>query len=314
MMGEGMGQCNLVPNWSFDSVINCATMTSAAVYYGYVPPWDSPTDGSQDAFNTCVPNIPNTGRGFQNQHSGNGFVGGGFYSYSGIREYLQVKLDSPLVMQQWYCASFYVNLANISKIAINNFGMYFSNSHYYLSGSTGALSWLTPQINDTNIVSDTVNWTLVYGQYQAVGGEQYIIIGNFHDNSTTDTTRVSPGVGCGGCAYYFIDDVNVHCCTCDSTTSIHASVTETNPTPSITLYPNPAADKLTVNSEQLTIKEVHIYNVLGQLALSTPSPLGRSGGASVDVSQLPSGLYFAEILTNGSAGSPTITRRKFVKQ
>ncbi len=56
---------------------------------------------------------------------------------------------------------------------------------------------------------DTVNWVKIQGLYQANGGELYITIGDFLNDSSTifqiaDSTSNYYG------AYYFIDDVNLY--------------------------------------------------------------------------------------------------------
>jgi hypothetical protein len=57
-------------------------------------------------------------------------------------------------------------------------------------------------------------------------------------------------------AYYYIDDVSVIDCTT-------VGVNEPNPTPEITLYPNPCASQLGISNYELGIKEVKVFNVLG---------------------------------------------------
>ena len=290
---------NLVPNSGFENDTMC-NVCLGSVYYGYIPPWDSPTMGSPDGYNICAPTwtVPNCFWGYQQTHSGNGFIGlavfgGGTNEY---REYLQVQLDSPLVSGQRYCASFYVSLANLSDLACNNFGMYFSNTHTYIS-TIDSLGF-TPQINDTSIISDSVGWHIVYGKYTAQGGERYIIIGNFHSNANTDTTYIQ-GSHLGD-AYYYIDDVNVHCCACDSTTSLHAGVGEIKNEDDIEVYPNPATTSITVT---LLKGEgvLTIFNVLGEKVFTTKIINTQT---EIDVGNLPQGMYFVEVRTPPSLSSP----------
>ena len=69
------------------------------------------------------------------------------------------------------------------------------------------MTFVNPQIVDSNIVSDTVNWTKVQGSFIANGTETFITLGNFHD---TAHTAHAPGFGAGGPgAYYLLDDVSV---------------------------------------------------------------------------------------------------------
>jgi gliding motility-associated-like protein len=53
---------------------------------------------------------------------------------------------------------------------------------------------------------------LISGSFIATGGEQYMIIGSFHDNATQNTTPLGPWGGSNEFAYYLIDDVTVILC------------------------------------------------------------------------------------------------------
>lgn len=73
----------------------------------------------------------------------------------------------------------------------------------------------------------------------------------------------------------------------------------------ITVYPNPATEKLNFISEE-NIGNITIYNTLGQKVLDTHI---NSTQGSVDVSTLNSGMYIANTVKNGEAISV-----RFVKQ
>ncbi len=77
-----------------------------------------------------------------------------------------------------------------------------------------------------------------------------------------------------------------------------AGITEVNNEPSITMYPNPATNVLTVgvgNLDQPAVLE--IYNAMGRKQLS--QQLGR-GTTSVAVDALPTGMYIARVVCNGT--------------
>jgi hypothetical protein len=64
----------------------------------------------------------------------------------------------------------------------------------------------------------------------------------------------------------------------------------------ISLFPNPATDKLYVTSHKLIEGGVlKIYNVLGEVVLHSPL-LWRGVEGEADVSSLSSGLYFAQLV------------------
>ena len=72
-----------------------------------------------------------------------------------------------------------------------------------------------------------------------------------------------------------------------------------------TLYPNPVKDVLHFNSkENLDIKSVEIYNMLGQIVISVPNAT-----TSIDVSSLTNGNYFVKV--NTEMGNATT---KFIKE
>jgi len=172
-----LGQ-NLVPNPSFDIWVNCDS-DATGLLTGNVLFWNNPTYATPDVFNTCSTNLNSQPSnccvfGFQPVFWGTGYVGCCFFhNLPNYKEYIQVKLDSQLVNQEHYCCSFYVNRANRSKYASNNIGMYFSDTPIHVTNSNTLP--FTAQINDTSIVTDTVNWTEIYGEYVAHGGESYLI-------------------------------------------------------------------------------------------------------------------------------------------
>lgn len=83
---------------------------------------------------------------------------------------------------------------------------YFSPDTPTCSGGFCLLQYV-PQISNPsgNVLSDTVNWTLISGSFTAAGGERFITIGNFLPDSliTIDSFPVWTYPD----AYYYIDDV-----------------------------------------------------------------------------------------------------------
>ena len=161
-------------------------------------------------------------------------------------------MDSTLESQGVYCVSFYVNPADSTGLGTNNLGMYFSNTHTFVSGYQ-YLNF-SPQINNTSVITDTANWTEITGTYTAIGGERYIIIGNFFSDSLTDTAGIStsrPWTFHGG--YYYIDDVDVHRCSCNN-----VGVVEVGEDKEINIYPNPTISQFTAHSEGMKIKQIII--------------------------------------------------------
>lgn len=89
-------------------------------------------------------------------------------------------------------------------------------------------------------------------------------------------------------------------------------ITDTTTTPvfshsgketTIHIYPNPAANYITIESNNRVPFNIKIFNSKGQLALAQ-----RSQNKTIDVSALKPGIYFIEIKSN-----TTITKSKFIK-
>jgi hypothetical protein len=151
---------NLVPNPGFEVQDTCPAVSQIEL----AQPWNSPTLGSPDLFNTTC--------GSQNGSPHNGYGSAGFYTYSTFpnnREYVQVQLTSPLVAGETYEVSFYVKRLTFYSYAVNRMGAYFSASELDLS-TTSSLTSVTPQVEHTSMLSGTT-YTLISGTFTAAGGE-----------------------------------------------------------------------------------------------------------------------------------------------
>jgi len=63
----------------------------------------------------------------------------------------------------------------------------------------------------------------------------------------------------------------------------------------ILLYPNPTTGQLTINSEQLTINNVEIFDVFGKKLLS--HTVNLTPHTVLDIAHLSAGVYFVKIHT-----------------
>lgn len=244
---------NLVPNPSFEVLTSCDSLWGG-ILYEIASPWDSPTTGTADLFSVCDTTylgVPSNFTGYQYPHSGNSYAGSLFCNtLNPIREFLQVKLDSSLIYHQKYCVSFFVSLSNLRAIASNNIAMYFSNIHYS-NDSIFNIFDFTPQIIDTNIVMDTLNWIKISGEFIANGGEEYIIIGNFNSNTIFDQTLTNTGLF--GASYYYIDDVSVMNCNFNGVSE--------NETERFRIYPNPHNDRLNIRTNSYEQTTISLYDL-----------------------------------------------------
>jgi gliding motility-associated-like protein len=209
-------QVNLVPNPSFEDTTGCPTNISQLNKCIF---WINPNSAGPDYFNSCADyfttysSVPFNAFGFQQAHTGNAYVGlllyqktisGGAYNY---REYIQTTLNDTLKKDANYCVSFFINYSSVINIAIDQVGLFISNNA--ISASTPITLPASPQIISPSgfFLTDTVNWYKVEGIYSAAGGEKFITIGNFRDETSTDTIHTDSNPP--SCAYYYIDDVSI---------------------------------------------------------------------------------------------------------
>lgn len=213
-----IADANLVPNPGFESFSACP-VDDNSITDGYADNWSAPTLGTSDYFNACANSgevllgVPDNGPGSQTPFDGNGYAGlAAFGTIIGIeyREYIETPLSSPLVGGEEYTVSFYTSLAENSYFSIDSIGAYFS------VGQVGLQSILTPlpfnpQINTPSgvFLDDVDNWMLVSGTFTAAGGEDYMVIGNFRDDASTNFS-INGGLLQGAqTSYMYIDGVSV---------------------------------------------------------------------------------------------------------
>lgn len=214
---------NLVLNPGFEDYSTCPNFIDQM---NRATHWGKPTPGTPDYFNSCTtfPSIstPSNGFGTQDAVDGNAYAGlvayvdtsvyGGFANY---REYIQGKLSEPLVAGKFYAISFQVSVGDAYRYATDNLGMYLTDSVEPWTGSPSdypALGLppynLLPQVEYTGLPIDNLSgWTPVYGEYEARGGEQAFILGNFQGDAATTRSDLQPWAS--AMAYYFIDAVSV---------------------------------------------------------------------------------------------------------
>jgi hypothetical protein len=200
---------NLVPNPGFENVSPCPTGFSQLFK---AAPWTDPNTGTSDAYNACSPggfptvNVPANTFGYQNAHGGVGYAGFLVRNFNDYHEYVQAPLNAPLAPATTYSVEFWVSLADTSNGAVDRLGAWFQAGPLAV-GNFLALPF-TPQVESPagTYLDDTTNWIKVSGTFVAAGGEDHIVIGNFHDDATTNVQPM-PG-GYPGINYY-VDDIVV---------------------------------------------------------------------------------------------------------
>jgi len=296
-------QTNLVPNPSFDSVVNCFP----TVNFLNCLPWYKPTLGSPDNFHTCFNSplsVPNNVFGSQNPRTGFGYAGIIVYGSGDGREYISVRLKDSLIANKWYCAEFYISLGEVSGLGINNIGMYFSNDSFYV-GTSSNLNYTPQIISDSTICnSDFINWIRVAGTFLSLGGEKYITIGNFFDNFNTDSCFIQSWPPL---TYYYIDDVSV--ISCD--TILTSSSIDTLSIPNIFTPNYDGVNDLFEITGLTKGDKVQIYNRWGTLVFETESAKMFWDGYTTSGEPCNSGVYFYIItLQSGESRKGYLTLMK----
>lgn len=203
---SAFAQSNLVPNASFENYLSCPTTDDQV---NRAVGWSKVGTGTSDYMNAChtssIVGVPNNVFGSQAARTGKAYTHliTATKNASNYREYMQVQLTSPLASGLTYDVQFYVSRTD-GKIAVAQIGALFSSTP--LSSSNSQALNLVPQVENTTVISDTVNWVLVSGSFVAAGGEQYLTIGNFRTPANTTKTTAS-GLHIHGS--YYIDDVSV---------------------------------------------------------------------------------------------------------
>lgn len=213
---------NLVPNGSFENVHS--KEMKGLKGYGQLTTvcenWITPNKTSADLFHTDVKSpkisIPLSDYGTEEALDGNAYAG--FRAYSKdpkkTRTYLEVQLTSKLVKDQLYCVRFNVSLADLSKFAVNNVGIFFSDRKVANTTADNALTFTPQVLEKSNKPLNTLQgWQTVCAVYLAKGGEEFIIIGGFGTEDQMKVEKVKKPASQQGVvmneSYYFLDKVEV---------------------------------------------------------------------------------------------------------
>ncbi len=296
---------NIVPNSDFEIYSSCPWTISQI---NLATPWNTPTLlGSPDYFNACAGggvSVPINGVGYQTDHSGGGAYGG-FFAFqrfsTNFREYIQVELTDTIIKDIPYKVSFYVTLADDLGYAVSSIGMFFS--HTAISRNDGQRFDTIPQVINPpgQPLTSKENWMLITDTFISnVGGEKYITIGNFNDDSVSDTVALNDSSSQWWNSYYYIDDVSV--VAIDTTIGINEVENV-----KFEIYPNPAKEKLMVELAEgrVQITAIKFFDVTGREVLTY---LMTTQKESIDVSGFAAGVYTAVLMEGGEV----VGRRKII--
>ncbi len=299
---------NLVPNPSFELYDTCPNNYALL---NYATSWTNPLyHASPDYFNSCdtsgthIAGVPSNFVGFEPAHTGNGYAGIITYRYNNpslhlnnYREYIQVQLIDSLISNLNYCIQFYVSPSDSSRYITNDIGIYFSNAftNDTCPGYPCTLPFI-PQFENSssNNLNNRNGWTLVSGIYTAIGGEKYIILGNFKDSTTTVATNTGWSFNSGFVyAYYYIDDILITPCD-----SLHDEVKNiSNLISDVHLFPSVAESEIIIESSNECIKQINIISVFGE-PIFILKEINQKQKIPININLVSSGVYIATITTN----------------
>jgi trimeric autotransporter adhesin len=92
----------------------------------------------------------------------------------------------------------------------------------------------------------------------------------------------------------------------DTCGHINVGITEPTNNEEITTYPNPTTSLFTINTQDVKIKQINIYNIIGE---TIQQIITNNKQQIIDLAEQPNGIYFVEIQTE-----KTTMRKKVIKQ
>lgn len=187
----------------------------------YATDWTSATKAIPDFFHRRSANeavdVPRNKMGKTEPRTGHGYAG--IYAYTSrytkrdFREYLQVALKQPMMPGERYCIKAHVYLSESSNRSVNFIGAAATRILLEKDQETPIeLPHFKLYSNDKGFLDDR-KWVEISGFYDAIGGERFLILGNFDNDKATKVSGAieidsfrNPHVDF---AYYFVDDVCV---------------------------------------------------------------------------------------------------------
>lgn len=192
------------------------------------------------------------------------------------------------------------------------FFSHFSNAtiRQIASGST------TPSLNNyfypqtlMAFVGDTIQWTLVSGTHTTESTTIPVGATPWNSGNITPTTFTYVVTQVGTYNYdchHFATGGAGHGMSGTIIVSSVTSITPINDTPTVSLYPNPFSNHITL--ETSTINTISIYNVAGQKIKSLEVKKGEIK-IELDTTEFPSGAYFMKLNSDTN-----VTTKQIIKE
>ena len=223
-----IAQTNLVPNGGFEEYTMCPSNDPGNAQVYLAIPWEG---YSSDFMHTCAGFDPLSLalNAYSNSRNGEGHVRGvSYYSSTyNYREYIEVQLTEPLEVGELYCIEYFCKLQNPNDVGItgiDGMGAFFSENFsewddiIYYEWPDGDPSPYVDIIAQAQILSeeihnDTLNYSIISGNFIADKAYNYVTIGNFvnDDKLNFHLVQEAPPMTITF-ASYAIDDVAVWKC------------------------------------------------------------------------------------------------------
>jgi len=190
---------NYVNNGSFEDCLNCNQSFNPLI----AKYWSSlDTNKFFGAILTSLPptgQVPNSSFTHQWPRTGNNyFISTLFFkpnTQQTLRGYSRNRLKQKLQTNKTYCVKIYYNITNQCTYGVDGFGAYFGDGNLdTITLCEKPITFLVPQIQNptSNILSDTLNWSLLTGTFTANGTEKYMTLGNFKSDASTNSVIINP--------------------------------------------------------------------------------------------------------------------------
>lgn len=284
-----------MPNPSFEEYSQCPDDWNQ---FNQLTSWASFKE-TPDYFNNCENSntfgVPLNLMGYQEAYSGNAYAGLIFYEKGGdiYNEMIGVQLSEPLVIGTKYFVSMRVVLKYNNDFGIccaqDKIGVKFTNQPF--SVGSPPITDNTAHIFTSSIISDTSNWTQIFGEFVADSAYNYLTVGNFFNNSNVSIIDIIPS---NFSSYYFVDDI---CVSVDSSYAANYMYSETVPPTNNEIfieYSDPAAGSIKVfKSYGSKPIKIILYNAIGQQILSLNDV--SDAITEIDISALSAGAFFVVV-------------------
>jgi hypothetical protein len=216
---------NLVPDPSFEDTLSLI-LPSAHESLKYWKNLDSNSNlnwqGIYLAYTSNFWPLPLNSNLYQYPKSGAGAVAlGEVYgnAQTNRRSTIRTKLKSKLIAGKTYCVKIYAVYADMQDYSVaDGLDLYFDNGGLDTMISIhndviGIYPFVVPQVAlaKGNVLTDTMNWNLVMGNFVANGTEEFLTIGNFKINDSITRIPIDPTtLNPCSCTDLLLDDVSVY--------------------------------------------------------------------------------------------------------